>query len=60
MPRKPGPPREKTSISLTPEAIHLLEALTHKLGVNKSGILELSIRRMAEAEGVRSDDVPRT
>ena len=48
------PPKQKTSVSLSEDALALLEGLSRKLGLNKSGVLELAVRRMAEAEGVKA------
>ena len=53
MPRKPGDPKEKTSVSLSKEAVRLIDALSAKLGPNKSGIIELAVRRLAEAERIQ-------
>ena len=52
MPRTAGGTKEKTSVSLTLEAVELIEQLSKRLGVNKSGIIEMAVRRMAEAERV--------
>jgi hypothetical protein len=44
--------KRSTSVRLTPEALRLLALLNRKLGVNQSGVIELAIRRLAQAEGV--------
>jgi antitoxin component of RelBE/YafQ-DinJ toxin-antitoxin module len=41
-----------TSIRLTAEAKRLQAALSEKLGVSLSAIIELAIRRMAKEEGI--------
>jgi hypothetical protein len=41
-----------TSIRLTAEARELRIALAQKLGLNASAVLELAIRKLADAEGV--------
>jgi hypothetical protein len=41
-----------TSIRLTPEAKHLLEALAKRLGVTQAAIIEMAIRKFAERENV--------
>lgn len=42
-----------TSFRLSPEAMGMLDRLKERTGLSQAGILELAIRRMAEAEGVR-------
>lgn len=44
--------KQPTSVRLSPEAKRLLERLADKLGVTQAAIIEMAIRRMAEAEGV--------
>lgn len=41
------------SIRLSPEARRLRAALSQKLGVNLSAVVELAIRQMAKREGVK-------
>jgi hypothetical protein len=41
-----------TSIRLTPDGKRLVEALQARLGLKRSGVIELAIRRLAQAEGV--------
>ena len=42
-----------TTIRLTPEAKRLLEELAKKLGVTKTGIIEMAIREFAEKREVK-------
>ena len=42
----------KTSVTLSPEAVRLLGALSRRLGVSRSGVLELAIREYAKRQGV--------
>lgn len=42
-----------TSIRLTPDGKKLLAALQNHLGLKRSAVIELAIRRLAQAEGVR-------
>lgn len=50
--------KDKTRLgfALTKDAQQLLKALKGKLGVSQNGVVELAIRRMAEAEGVKAGD----
>ena len=45
----------KTPISmrLSAEALELMEALGKKQGVNRTAIVEIAVRQMAEREGVK-------
>jgi hypothetical protein len=45
-------PKKPTSIRLSPDAIELRRALSAKLGIDQTAIVELAIRRLAEAEGI--------
>lgn len=45
--------KKKRSYTLTSEADLLLEALSKKLGVSKTAILEISIREKAEKENTK-------
>ena len=44
---------DPTSFRLTPEALELAEALTQKLGLTRTALMELALRRLAEVEGVK-------
>jgi hypothetical protein len=44
--------KPSTSFKLSPEARQLLRQLTLRLGVSQGAIVEIAIRRMAEAEGL--------
>jgi hypothetical protein len=45
--------RQKTSITLTPEALRLIELLMSKLGINKGSVIETAIRELAKKEKVK-------
>lgn len=50
--RKPKPPQ--FNLTINDEETRLLEALQNRLNLsNKSGVVRLALRRMADAEGVR-------
>ncbi len=42
--------KQATSIRLSSEAKRLLAALAQKLGINKTAVMEIAIRRLAEQE----------
>lgn len=44
---------KSTSIRLTLEAKRLITELAVKLGVHKSSVIELAIRKLAEKEGLK-------
>ena len=44
--------RKQTSFRLTAEAARLAERLAQRLGVNKTAVWELAIRRLARQEGI--------
>jgi hypothetical protein len=46
------------SFRLDAETITLLDALGQKLGLNRTAIIKLLVRRAAEAEGVRPQVAP--
>ena len=46
------PKKHKTSISISQEGERLLDLVTQKLGVNKSAVMEIALRRLAKAEGI--------
>lgn len=50
---------EHTSIRFTPEARRLLEALSQRLGVSKTAVLEMAVRKFAEREGVSGNEPPK-
>lgn len=43
------------TIRLTPAAQKLLDGLSQRLGLNKTAIIELAVRRLAASEGVPLD-----
>ena len=47
------PKKHKTSISVSQEGERLLALLTQKLGINRSAVLEIALRKMAKAEGIK-------
>ncbi len=50
-------PKRKTpkAFRLTEDGETLLAALAKRLGVKQTAVVEMAIRRMAEAEGVRAE-----
>lgn len=46
-------PKHQTSVTLTQEAKRLVEMIAAKLGISRSAVWEIAIRRMARDEGVR-------
>lgn len=50
----PKQERKSTSVRLTLDAVRLVEALSAKLGVNQSSVVELAIRHLAKSERVSS------
>jgi hypothetical protein len=38
---------------LTPEAKRLLEKLAKKLGLSRTGVIEMAVRRLAEVEKIK-------
>jgi hypothetical protein len=42
----------RTSLSITKECSALMSALAKKKGVSRNAVIELSVRLLAEAEGV--------
>jgi predicted DNA-binding protein len=47
--------RIQTSVRLTTEAKEMVEKISEKLGITKNGVVEMSIRRLAELENIKSD-----
>jgi biotin operon repressor len=47
-----GMSKEKTSYALTEDCRKLLTELARKLGLSRTAIIELAVRRLAQAEGV--------
>jgi predicted DNA-binding protein len=45
--------KKATSLRLTEEGKRLLEALSQKLGVNQTAVIELLIREKAKKEGLK-------
>ena len=45
--------KEQTSMRLTPEASRLLEKLAKKLGVSRTAVMEMAVRRLAEVEKIQ-------
>lgn len=55
----PGAPaRKATSLRLTRVADRLVAALAARLGLSRSAVIELAVRRLAEREGVRETAPP--
>ena len=54
---QPVMPREKnkTSFTLSADAVRLLAKLAARLGIKKTNVVELAVRRLAEAEGLRDE-----
>lgn len=50
--------RKATSLRLTREADRLVAALAARLGLSRSAVIELAVRRLAEREGVREPAPP--
>lgn len=46
-------PKKSTSFRLTEDALALIEALAKSLGIDKSSVVEIAVRKLASAEGVR-------
>lgn len=51
--------RIQTSIRLSAETMALREALSGRLGISSSAVLEMAIRKLADAEGVKVETAPR-
>jgi hypothetical protein len=51
-------PKGATSYRLTVEAQDILTRLAEALGVNKTSVLEMALRRMAKAEGLPAGPAP--
>ena len=47
--------KKLTSIRLTQVGAALIKLLAQKLGVSKSAVLELAIRKLAREENIKSD-----
>jgi hypothetical protein len=45
--------KEQTSYRISVVAKHLLALLSAKLGLSQTAVIELAIRRLADAEGVK-------
>jgi predicted transcriptional regulator len=45
--------KHPTSIRISEEAKRLLAALADKLGISQMAVIEIAVRKMAEAEGVK-------
>ncbi len=41
---------------LSPEALELMEALSKKHGVNRTAIVEMAVRQMADRDGVKQPE----
>lgn len=48
--------RFPTSMRLSPRGVGLLARLSAKLGLSRSGVMEMSVRRLAELEGISTED----
>jgi hypothetical protein len=45
-----------TSFRLSPVAIDLIAQLAEKLGLSQAGVIELSVRKLANAEGLKATE----
>ena len=50
-----SPDKQRLGFALTSDAQQLLKKLKAKLGVSQNGVVELAIRRLAQAEGVEGN-----
>ena len=46
-----------TSFRLSPTAIELIAQLAAKFGLSQAGIVELAVRKLAEAEGIKVESI---
>ncbi len=51
-----SPDKDRLGFALTKDAQQLLKQLKAKLGVSQAGVVELAIRRLAQAEGVEQSE----
>lgn len=49
--------KEPTSYRISKTAKQLLALLAAKLGLSQTAVIELAVRRLAEAEGVKAEEV---
>jgi hypothetical protein len=47
--------KKPTSIRLSDEGKRLRKALSERLGISESAVLELALRRLAEMEGIKRE-----
>jgi hypothetical protein len=45
--------KQPTSMRFSPEAIRLLEKRAKKLGLSRTGVIEMAVRRLAEVEKIK-------
>jgi hypothetical protein len=45
----------RVGYALSRECLDLIVALARKLGLSKSGVLEMAVRKLAEAENISKD-----
>lgn len=50
--------KKSTSFRLTAYAMQALEALSSHLGIDKSSVVEIAIRRLLTAEGIKLPQQP--
>ncbi len=48
--------KQATSIRLSPEAKNLVEQLAKNLGISHTAVMEIAIRKLAQAENVTAKD----
>ena len=48
--------KNPTAIRFTPKARELLEGLAEHLGVTKTAVMEMAIRKLAQKEGIQGKD----
>ena len=53
-----GMAKKRTSFDLSEEAIHLLTILADRMGLNRTGTLEVLVRERADQEGLRERGSP--
>jgi hypothetical protein len=44
------------AVRLTPAARELMVTMAEKLGLSQAGVLELALRKLAQAEGIKTEE----
>lgn len=47
--------KQRTSFSLSPECKTLTKLLSEKLGISQASIIEMAVRKLAEAENINKE-----